>query len=95
MKNQRSLNSKSKILIQQTNQIPNSKKYDLEGRLYSFAKRVNENVNGLPKAISNIEDGNQQIKLSDSAGANYNESLGKKNFLNFSQPSTCRSLLPC
>jgi len=64
--------------------IINSKKYDLEERTLSFAKRVRDYVNRLPKSTTNIEFGKQLIRAGGSVGANYieaNESLGKKDFL--------------
>ncbi|MDP3729236.1 MAG: four helix bundle protein [bacterium] len=66
------------------NQIPNSKRYDLEERCLSFAKRVNLYVRKLPKDIPNIENGRQLTRSAGSAGANYieaNEALSKKDFV--------------
>jgi len=51
-------NSKSEILNPKQNsksQTLNSKRYDLEERCLSFAKRVRDYVKKLPKTISNIE----------------------------------------
>lgn len=62
----------------------NNKVYDLEERTYLFANRVNEYVNGLPRTISNMENGKQLVRSGGSVGANYieaNESLGKKDFM--------------
>jgi len=64
--------------------IQNSKHYDLEERTLSFAKRVNDYVNKLPKTIPNIENGKQLVRAAGSQGANYieaNESLSKKDFI--------------
>jgi len=59
------------------------KKYDLEERTLSFAKRVREYVMRLPKTVANLEDGKQLVRASGSVGANYieaNESISKKDF---------------
>lgn len=59
----------------------NQKKYDLEERTLTFARRVRIFVKKLPRTLSNIEDAKQLIRSSGSVGANYieaNESLGKK-----------------
>ncbi len=64
--------------------IQNSKKYDLEDRTFTFAKRVRNFVKDISKTIGNIEDGKQLIRSSGSIGANYieaNEALSKKDFL--------------
>lgn len=61
-----------------------SKKYDLEERTLSFAKRVRSLIKQIPKSIAIIEDGAQLIRSSGSVGANYieaNESLSKKDFI--------------
>jgi four helix bundle protein len=58
--------------------------YDLEDRIFEFAKAVRDFVKSISKIISNIEYGKQLIRSSASVGANYieaNESLGKKDFL--------------
>ena len=63
---------------------PNTKQYDLEDRTLTLAKRVRKFIKGLPKTISNFEDGKQLVRSSGSIGANYieaNESLSKKDFL--------------
>ena len=63
--------------------VQNSKKYDLEDRTLTFAKRVRNFVKKLPKTIANIEDGKQLVKASGSVGGNYieaNEALSKKDF---------------
>ena len=60
------------------------KVYDLEERIYVFAKECRILVKSLPKTIGNIEDGRQLIRSSGSTGANYieaNEKLGNKDFL--------------
>lgn len=62
----------------------NSKQFDLEERTFNFARRCRAFVKGLPKTISNIEDGKQLIRASGSQAANYieaNEALSKKDFL--------------
>ena len=59
------------------------KKYDLEGRCLTFAKRVSVYVRNLPKDIPNIENGKQLVRSAGSVGANYieaNESLSRKDF---------------
>jgi four helix bundle protein len=64
--------------------IQNSKRYDLEERTETFAKRVGEFVGELPRTMSNLEYGKQLIRSSGSVGANYieaNEALSKKDFL--------------
>ncbi|UJH68648.1 four helix bundle protein [Allomuricauda sp. SCSIO 65647] len=58
--------------------------YDLEERIYVFARACRVLVKSLPKTINNIEDGRQLIRSSGSTGANYieaNEKLGDKDFL--------------
>jgi len=58
--------------------------YDLEERTFQFAKAVRIFIKGLPKSISNFEDGKQVIRSSGSVGANYreaNEALSKKDFM--------------
>lgn len=65
-------------------EIQNSKRYDLEGRTFQFAKQVALFCKKLPKTISNIEYIKQVIRASGSTGANYieaNESFSKKDFL--------------
>ncbi len=55
--------------------------FDLEERTANYAKRVRVFVEGLPRTISNIEDGKQLIRSSGSVGANLieaNEALSKK-----------------
>ena len=62
----------------------NSKKYDLEERMFVFAKNVIEYVRNLPKGIAYSEIGKQLVRSAGSVGANYieaNESLSKKDFL--------------
>jgi len=66
------------------NKIKNTKKYDLEGRTFEFAKRCRDYVKKLPKTLSNIEYGKQLIRSSGSQASNYieaNESLSKKDFI--------------
>lgn len=61
-----------------------TKVYNLEERIYLFAKECRILVKSLPKTISNIEDGKQLVRSSGSTGANYieaNEKLGNKDFL--------------
>ncbi|MGB3073471.1 MAG: four helix bundle protein [Candidatus Moraniibacteriota bacterium] len=60
------------------------KKYDLEERTLAFAHRVNAYVNGLPRTISNIENGKQLVRSAGSVGANYieaNDGLSRRDFL--------------
>lgn len=67
-----------------SNQIQNTKQYDLETRTLEFAKKVRYYVNNLPKSITNSEDGKQIVRSSGSIGANYieaNEALSKKDFI--------------
>ncbi len=62
----------------------NSKRYDLEERMFEFAKASRAFVKQLPRTISNIEDVKQFIRASGSIGANYieaNEAIGKKDFV--------------
>lgn len=59
-------------------------KYDLEDRTFLFARRINACVNGLPRSISNLENGKQLVRSAGSVGANYieaNEGLSRKDFL--------------
>jgi four helix bundle protein len=59
------------------------KRYDLEDRTLSFARRVIDLVEKLPKGLANVEIGRQLIRSAGSVGANYieaNESLSKKDF---------------
>ncbi len=72
-------------------EIRNTKKYDLEDRCLTFAKRTRDFVMKLPKSISNLEYGKQLLRSSGSVGANYieaNESLGRKDF--FMRIKICR-----
>ncbi len=60
------------------------KKYDFEERTFQFARAVRLFLKGIPRTLSNYEDGKQLIKSSGSVGANYieaNESLGDKDLL--------------
>ena len=62
----------------------NDEKYDLEDRIFSFAKNVIEYVKNLPKGIAYSEIGKQLVRSAGSVGANYieaNESLSKKDFI--------------
>ncbi len=64
-------------------EIPNSKKYDLEERTFIFAECCRNFVKLLPKTIANIEYSKQLIRSSGSQAANYieaNEALSKKDF---------------
>lgn len=59
-------------------------KYDLEERLYEFARDVRSFLKRIPDTDANVEDSRQLIRASGSFGANYieaNNSLGKKDFL--------------
>ena len=61
-----------------------NKIYDLEERIYVFARDCRILIKSLPKTISNIEDGRQLVRSSGSTGANYieaNEKLGGRDFL--------------
>ena len=58
--------------------------YDLEERIYNFARDVRRYILTLPKSFLLKEDVIQLMKSSGSVGANYieaNEALGKKDFL--------------
>lgn len=60
-----------------------NKKFDLEDRTLSFAKKIIDLVRILPKNSVNFELINQIVRSSGSIGANYreaNEALGKKDF---------------
>jgi len=80
-------NSNIKILNSkqyQMTEIKNSKPYDLEERTFQFARRVSVYVNGLPRTVSNVEQGKQLARSSGSVAANYieaNEALSRKDFL--------------
>jgi four helix bundle protein len=68
----------------QISKMSKTKIYDLEERIYVFARECRILVKSLPKTISNIEDGRQLVRSSGSTGANYieaNEKLGNKDFL--------------
>jgi len=61
-----------------------NKPYDLEERVFLFAKEVRIAIKSLPKSTANFEDIKQLVRSPGSIGANYieaNESLGKKDFL--------------
>jgi len=65
------------------NEIPNSKRYNLEERTFQFAKKVALFCRKLPRTIRNIEYAKQVIRSSGSVGANYieaNESFSKRDF---------------
>lgn len=60
------------------------RKFDLEERTETFARRVAGFVEKLPKGLVNIEFTKQLVRCSASVGANYieaNEALNKKDFL--------------
>ena len=60
------------------------KQYDLEDRTKAFAKAARAFLKGVPRTLSNREDGRQLVRASGSVGANYieaNESLSKKDFV--------------
>ncbi|MCF6352344.1 MAG: four helix bundle protein [Cyclobacteriaceae bacterium] len=64
--------------------ISKNKPYDLEERIFQFAKNVRLFIKTLEKTIANIEDAKQVVRSSGSVGANYieaNESLSKKDFV--------------
>lgn len=66
------------------NKDENPKRFDLEDRTFSFAKRIREFVKTLVKTTGNIEDTRQLIRASGSVGANYieaNEAFSKKDFV--------------
>lgn len=66
------------------NQIQNSKKYDLEDRTLSFAKRIINLIKSLPKNSINSRLTDQLIRSGTSMGANYreaNETETRKDFL--------------
>jgi len=61
-----------------------SKQYDLEQRIYLFAKNCRDFIKKLPRIITNNEYGKQLARSSGSQAANYieaNESLSKKDFV--------------
>ena len=61
-----------------------NKPYDLEERVFVFAKDCRKLMVKLTKSVSNIEDGKQLIRSSGSIGANYieaNEKVGEKDFI--------------
>lgn len=58
--------------------------YDLEERMFVFAKDVRNFVKTLPKTIGNSEDSRQLVRSAGSVGANYleaDDNLGKKDEL--------------
>lgn len=58
--------------------------YDLEERIFQFAKNVRAFTKMLPKTLEKIEDIKQLIKASGSVAANYveaNEALSRKDFI--------------
>ena len=62
----------------------NAKRYDLEERTETFARKIGQFVMCIPKTMSNLEYCKQLIRSSGSIGANYieaNEALSKKDFL--------------
>jgi len=65
-------------------EIRKSKQYDLEERIFCFAKETREFIKDLPNNLSNLEDAKQLVRSSGSVGANYieaNESFSKKDFI--------------
>ena len=57
--------------------------YDLQERMFVFAKNVRQFVEKLERTIGNLEDARQVIRSSGSVAANYieaNEALSKKDF---------------
>jgi len=64
--------------------IQEAKQFDLEERMFQFAKKTPLYVRELPRSISNVEYGRQVVDASGSVGANYieaNEALSKKDFV--------------
>lgn len=62
----------------------NDRRFDLEDRTYTFARRVAVFSKSIPNTLSTMEYKKQVIRSSGSVGANYieaNESLSKKDFL--------------
>jgi len=62
----------------------NTRRYDLEERTLTFARRAVKFCRALPKTVIDSEIGKQLMRSCTSVGANYieaNESLGKKDFL--------------
>jgi four helix bundle protein len=58
-------------------------KFDLEERMFRFARNVRAFIKQLPRTVANIEDARQLVKASGSVGANYieaNDSLSKTDF---------------
>ena len=75
---------KFQITKSNSKKMSKTKVYNLEERIYLFAKECRILVKSLPKTISNIEDGKQLVRSSGATGANYieaNEKLGNKDFL--------------
>ncbi|MEE9145735.1 MAG: four helix bundle protein [Candidatus Binatia bacterium] len=63
---------------------PNRARYDLEKRIFDFAKSVRLFARKLILSISNIEDAERLLRSSGSVGTNFieaNESSSKKDFL--------------
>jgi four helix bundle protein len=61
-----------------------ARRFDLEERTLTFAKKTIELINRLPKTLANTEIGRQLIRSSGSIGANYieaNESLSRKDYV--------------
>ena len=59
------------------------KRYDLEERTETFAKRARSFIRLLPRTLTNLEDARQLGRASGSVAANYieaNESLSKRDF---------------
>ncbi len=60
------------------------KKFDLQDRTLTFAKRVRSLVRQLPQTLANVEDAKQLLRSSGSVAANYaeaDEALSTKDFL--------------
>ena len=61
----------------------NPKRYDLEERTESFAKRVRTFIKTLPRTVTNVDDARQLGRASGSVAANYleaNEAISRKDF---------------
>lgn len=65
----------------QSKENASGKPWDLEERMFLFARQVRQFLKRVPRTIANQEDGRQLIRASGSVGANYIEAcecLGKK-----------------
>ncbi|MBN2601963.1 MAG: four helix bundle protein [Candidatus Marinimicrobia bacterium] len=58
-----------------TNQNTQNNIYDLEERIFQFAKDVRLFLKKLPSTLNNHEDGQQLVRSSGSIGANYIEAF--------------------